>query len=130
MNISILSFFAVALLLACGSEEENQSNTKTETAPTSTACEAAGTKICERACACATDGQCRVGTPTPSGNASINFVDEKACRDVYVVLGCWGGGEPGFDYARCDTAMEASSCVDTAGGRGALMPAECNVSRK
>lgn len=129
MKTSILSCF-VLLLIACGSDAQTNNETKTETAPAKTACEAAGTKLCERACACATDGKCRLGVMTASGNAAINFETEQGCLDLYVVLGCTGGGEPGFDYARCEDAIDASACVDTAGGRGSLMPAECNVSRK
>ena len=131
---TILPSFALLLLIACGSESQPADN-KTETNPSSaassaSACEAAGTKICERACGCATAGKCRVGVATDSGVASINFEDETACLDMYVGLGCLGGGEPGFDYAKCEDEIEGSSCVDTAGGRGVLMPAECNVNRK
>jgi hypothetical protein len=56
------------------------------------------------------DGKCRLGVALDGGAgiASMSFDDEKACRDLYVVLGC----------------------VDSAGGKAALMPAECNVSRK
>lgn len=128
---TVLSSFILFFLIACGGGSQPADN-KTETAPTSSAstCEAAGTKICERACGCATDGKCRLGVATDSGVASINFVDEQACLDLYVVLGCSGGGEPGFDYATCEEKVEAASCVDTAGGRGVLMPTECNVNRK
>ena len=131
MKTSILSCF-VLLLIACGSDapSESSNDTKTDTAPAKSACEAAGTKLCARACSCATDGKCRLGVKTASGNAAINFEDEQGCLDLYVVLGCTGGGEPGFDYARCEAAVDASTCVDTAGGRGSLMPAECNVNGK
>jgi hypothetical protein len=132
MKTTILSFFAL-FFFACGSggETNSGSDPKTESAPTSAnACESAGTKICARACACATDGKCRIGVATDAGTASINFDDEQACLDLYVALGCSGGGEAGFDYARCDSAVDDAACVDTAGGRGVLMPAECNVNRK
>jgi hypothetical protein len=129
MKLPILSFL-VFLLVACGGESASQGETKSETTPTMSACEAAGTKLCARACTCATDGKCHIGTLVDGGTAALNFVDEKACLDMYVVLGCFGGGEPGFDYAPCAKALEASACVDTAGGQGVLMPPACNVSRK
>jgi hypothetical protein len=131
MKTSLLSF-VVLLLVACGSSEDTSTNadTETESSPTVSACEAAGTRLCARACACATDGKCRLGVPTDSGNASINFDDAQGCLDLYVVLGCLGGGEPGFDYSTCESAVETSSCVATAGGQGFLMPKECQVTRK
>lgn len=132
MKATILSSFlllSLSLAVACGSDDRSDADTtKSETAPASAnACEAAGTMLCARACACATDGKCRLGVSTASGNAAVNFENERACLDLYVVLGCAGGGEPGFDYARCEEAID-TACVDTAGGRGALLPSECNVS--
>jgi len=124
-------FLFLALLAACGSDDSSSTPAQTEngTSPVAGACESAGTALCERACACATDGQCHLGVATDAGVASINFVDEKACRDLYVVLACSTGGEPGFDYGRCESATRASACVDTAGGKGGLMPAECKIGK-
>lgn len=132
---TILPSFILLLVVGCGSgggSADEKSDPETESNPTSSAnaCEAAGTQICKRACGCATDGKCRLGVATDSGVASLNFDDEQACLDTYVGLGCLGGGEPGFDYAKCEAVVEGSSCVDTAGGRGVLMPAECKVNRK
>jgi len=131
MKTTILLSLSALLLAACGSDVEPRNETKTESAPTSvSACEAAGMKLCARACTCAADGKCRAGTTTDAGVGSLDFKDEKSCRNMYVVLGCLQGGEPGFDYARCEDAVEMSACVDTAGGRGVLMPDECKVPRK
>lgn len=101
-----------------------------DAAPPPGACEAAGTALCARACACATDGKCHFAVPTDAGFASINFDTEQACRDLYVVLGCLGGGQPGMDYATCETRAKASACVDSAGGRAAVLPPECKTGTK
>ena len=131
MKATILSCFFALVVFACGGESTSNDDPTTEASPTTAnACEAAGTRLCERACACATDGKCHLGVTTDAGVASIDFGSEKECLDLYVVFGCSTGGEPGFDYAKCESAVDASSCIDTAGGRGGLMPAECNVGRQ
>ena len=96
----------------------------------SSSCEAAGTALCARACACATDGKCHFAVPTDAGFATINFESEQACRDLYVGLGCLDGGQTGTDYATCETKAKAAACVDSAGGRGAALPPECKTGAK
>jgi hypothetical protein len=154
-TFSSLALVASSSLLACGSSDDSgNSQSQSPTNPSSSsgstssstssggsssssggssasACEAVGTRLCKRACACATDGKCYVGTRTDQGlYATINFDNEQKCRDLYVTLGCIGGGEPSFDYATCDKAIEASQCVDGAGGKAILMPDACKTPKK
>lgn len=139
----LFSFLPLTLLaIACGSDPDEPSpppaqpssstspSQPADAAPPPGACEAAGTALCARACACATDGKCHFAVPTDAGFASINFETEQACRDLYVVLGCLGGGQPGMDYATCETRAKASACVDSAGGRAAVLPPECKTGTK
>lgn len=89
---------------------------------TASACEAVGTELCQRACDCATDGKCHVGSES---GATADFDNLQKCLDLYVTFGCTGGGDPSFDYATCDAKLKTGTCVDAAVGKAFLVPAEC-----
>ena len=117
-------------LVACGSNSSAGSTSDNSgTAPAGT-CESAGTRICERACACATDGKCHIATPMDGGlTGRISFENKEKCLDLYVTLACFGGGEPGLDYGRCDSDVQASSCVASAGSTGILLSDACKTTK-
>jgi hypothetical protein len=153
--LTFVSPFLFAVVVACGSEEPTNGSSTAGTTPGAnssgsssssgaaaptggdggtatgaTACEKAGSEICARACACSNDGKCHVGVEIDAGMpASVNFDTEAKCRDLYVTLGCLGGGEPGFDYGTCEARVKASSCVESAGGGAILLAAECKTSK-
>ena len=126
MNTYFVTLSSLILALAaCGSGATTSGSTTTDdsgTTPAAGACEAAGTRICQRACACSTDGKCRVAVKTDGGaTASISWDNEEKCRNLYVTFGCIGGGTAGLDYGSCDSAVAASSCV----ADGILLPDAC-----
>lgn len=91
--------------------------------PAST-CEQAGTQICQQACACGKD-KCTIGQQSGSGVSSYSLEDLKACTDLHVVLGCWGGGNEKIDYAACLSALGGSTCTATSAGDALLLPEAC-----
>ena len=124
--VTVALFFSV--VVACGGSSSNGSTTDNSGTTPAGSCEAAGTRICQRACACATDGKCHVATKTDAGaTASLSFDNEQKCRDLYVTFGCFGGGTAGFDYGKCDSAVAAAACVAPAGGSGVLFPDVCKT---
>jgi hypothetical protein len=112
---------------ACGSTSNDGASTDSN-GTTPAACEAAGTHICQRACACATDGKCYVATRTDAGaTASLAFDNEEKCRNLYVTFGCFNGGNTALDYGVCDSSVAAAACVggSSSSGPGVLLPDSC-----
>jgi len=59
--------------------------------------------------------------------ARYEFADLQGCLDFYVVLACSTGGEPGFDYARCEAKNRSAACT-TVGDVGTFpMQSECEI---
>jgi hypothetical protein len=127
MQTYFVVFFSLLMtLVACGSDSSGANETGTSPATPAGTCESAGARICERACACATDGKCRVGTKTDAGaTGTINFDSEQKCRDLYVTFGCLNGGTTKIDYASCDSAVAASTCVTAGNASAILLPDSC-----
>ncbi|HSO36795.1 MAG TPA: hypothetical protein VLT33_29920 [Labilithrix sp.] len=124
---SLATFFALLVtLIACGSSSSGNGSTSDNSATTPAgSCESAGTAVCKRACACSTDGKCRVATQTDGGAvATLNFENEAKCKDLYVTFGCAGGGAAGFDYGSCEAAVTAAACAQG----GVLFPAACRTN--
>ncbi len=110
-----LLLLAVSFAPACGSDSSN----------TTSSCEIAGQRLCERACACGVD-KCRfVSVADGGGGASISFDSLQKCTDFYVTLGCSGGGSPKIDYAACSAAAVAAVCVDSGTKKGVESPKAC-----
>jgi hypothetical protein len=124
-------FSLVIALVACGgSSSGDGSNTDSNGTAPAGSCAAAGTRLCQRACACSTDGKCHVASKTDAGaSATINFDNEEKCKDLYVIFGCVGGGDTSLDYGACDSAIAASTCVAGAGGSGILFPDACKSKK-
>lgn len=101
-------------LYACSDDDDSGSGAM---------CEAAGIAICERACACASDG-CTI-TVANSG-ASLTFDDQQACEAVYVGLGCMAADNGSIDFATCIAEVDAASCVDAGMDMGVPLPDSCN----
>jgi hypothetical protein len=124
-------FSLVMTLVACGSSSSGSGSTtdNSGTAPAGT-CESAGTRICERACACSTDGKCHVATKMDGGsNAAISFDNKEQCLNLYVTFGCLGGGTAGFPYGTCESEVNAAACAPSAGGTGVLLPESCKPAK-
>lgn len=87
-------------------------------------CEEAGNRLCQMACDCGQD-KCRLTNEGGSG-ATISFDDLTGCTDLYVKLGCMGGGEADVDFSACNDALGSAGCdADAAGGPALLLPASC-----
>jgi hypothetical protein len=114
-------------LAACGGTSNDGASTDSN-GTTPGACEAAGTRLCQRACACATDGKCYVATRTDAGaTASLAFDNEQKCRDLYVTFGCFNGGNTALDYGVCDSSVAAATCLadSSSSAHGILLPDAC-----
>jgi hypothetical protein len=85
-------------------------------------CEKAGTLLCEKACACG-ESKCVVAT---DAKATISFKDLKACKAMYVELGCMGGGNQDIDHEACHEALQGAQCAGTTPTDGVLIPEACN----
>jgi len=92
------------------------------------ACEAAGTAICKRACACSPDDRCAIIYLSESGAGTFSFQDEAECLDLFM-RGCdecravnknlpCPEMRKTVDYARCQAAMETAACVSTSSNKG------------
>jgi hypothetical protein len=127
MNPSFLfvTSFILVGLVACGGS--SSSGTSTESKGTAgSSCEAAGTRLCERACACATDGKCHLAVSSDGGPAaSLDFDNPQKCLDLYVGFGCAGGGSATQDYGKCEADVAVAACVPAAGGTAVNVPDAC-----
>lgn len=104
----LLAFGVTALtfaLVACGGDDSSSGGG----ASTGT-CASAGTKICERACACGQNGECKTGVQGSAGVTTFTWSDLADCKGGYVGLACQGSGPPGVDFAACESAVTAASC--------------------
>lgn len=147
---TISSRFAISsTLLACGSAGESTSAplttvpdagavtdgaTASETGAASShaganACATSGEELCDRACACSSDGKCRLVVVTDAGSGSVVYDSPRHCRDFYVVLACQAGGDPAVDYDACASRARAAACVPSEASQGLALPVECTPRR-
>lgn len=76
-----------------------------------TTCESTGKRICERACACGTDGKCKTGFKGAAGaTTTLTWSDQADCEAAFAGSRCRNGGPAGVDYLRCDADITAASC--------------------
>jgi hypothetical protein len=107
-----------ALATACdggggGGDGANQGNGGSSGAtPASGSCASAGAKMCERACACGTDGKCKTGSQGTYGTTTLTWDDVEDCKGAYVGLACKGSGPPGVDFNACESAVVSADCAD------------------
>ena len=113
MKLCGITLTLICLLAAgCGSDDGSP-------------CEQAGNLLCQMACDCGEDN-CGVGVGGVAGTATISFDNLAACTDLYVAVGCQGGGEPGKDYSACLDALASAQCDSEAvGGAAVLLPDAC-----
>jgi hypothetical protein len=103
--------------IGCGSDDDGGASP----------CEEAMSKLCQMACDCVEGDGCAMGDE----NASFSLESLDDCRELYISLGCAGGGSDKIDYPACTQALEAEGqCVDSAGGKALTMPEECNESEE
>lgn len=99
--------------MACGSDDDGGASP----------CEEAMSKLCNMACNCVEGDGCAMGDE----NASFSLESLDDCRELYINLGCAGGGSDKIDYPACTQALEAEGqCVDSAGGKALAVPEACN----
>ena len=123
ISLTFIAAVSTSLLLQACSSESSSSPTG------GNACQTAGTKYCEKACACGGD-KCRFANPPTdggTGGATISFDNLQKCTDLMVGLGCSGGGKAGFDYAKCSAALDSAACISTSSGKGLVSPPECDT---
>jgi hypothetical protein len=106
---SVLSLLCV-LGTACEGGD-NKSESQGGGGATSGTCASAGTKMCERACACGTDGTCKTGSQGSLGSTTLTWDNLEDCKGAYVGLACRGSGPPGVDFAACESAVTAAACT-------------------
>src|SRR4051812_7335209 len=95
--VGVLFAVGAAVTTACSSSSSSGGGSP---------CEQSATAYCERACGCSTDGQCRI---VSSSSATVTFKSKADCLSLNVTLGCSGGGKPGMDYAKCQSAIGAAA---------------------
>ena len=114
MTLSPRSVVA-AVALACSACGSSGGGPSTPLPP----CEAAVATLCERACACAPDGTCRVALGAVEGTITgfDTYKGRKDCEDSgRSILGC-PYGRPGLDNATCHAAARSAACIDVTDGR-------------
>ena len=104
---------------ACSSESTSSS--------TPSSCEAAFTKLCDKAASCSPTGKVTFVSASSGdaggGGSSISMKTAGDCKSLYT-LGC--GSQPPANVPACSTAVEAAKCSTQASGEAALVyPVEC-----
>ncbi len=96
--------------------------------PADPVCGATTKTLCERACACATNGKCVVGY----GGGTVTEEHESAhdCENFYALWVC-GNAQYAKQYdAACGAAIESAACITTSTKGGALgFPDACHVTK-
>jgi hypothetical protein len=109
------SFVGIALsavIVACsGSGDSTGTTSGATTGGGATTCESTGKRICERACACGTDGKCKTGFKGSAGASTIlTWSDQADCEAAFAGTRCAKGGPAGVDYAKCEADITAAAC--------------------
>lgn len=110
---------AAMLVAACSSSSSSSSGG-------GGTCDDAAAAICDRACTCSGDTQCRIITAGDSGSSAVTFKSKDDCLALYKNLGCANGGDAKVDYAKCKADITASSCGDSSSGKGVLDVDSCS----
>jgi hypothetical protein len=156
LSFSLSATIAIGLLTACGSSDEETQPTSGTPAPSSTSptdpapptgsptggssgssggapaspCIAATRTLCERACACGTNGTCVVAYgPTASVTEEHDSLTD--CENFYAFLVC-GQADQAAAYGSdaCASALSAAACTATKSKGGALaFPDACRAPK-
>ncbi len=83
-------------------------------------CETYSDKVCEMACACTAGDQCAVASA--DGTVVYVYKDKSECSFFHKGTGCEQGGDPAFNFAACNTALETAECgpADMGGDAGSI----------
>jgi hypothetical protein len=95
-------------------------------------CEAVAKQLCDRACACGTNGRCTlVGVVEVDGaidpSQPLSFGAGSSCETIHAI-NCPSGGNKTVDYPRCKADLDAAVCRDSNDpsiGRGLSVPRSC-----
>ncbi|HEY8076405.1 MAG TPA: hypothetical protein VIF62_19910 [Labilithrix sp.] len=134
MRYFLLFVFPFAIV-ACGSSSPSSSSSdpspssSSSTEPASDSpCVATTKTLCERACACRSDGKCQIAYGGGTVTEIHDSIDD--CRNFYQFYVCANADyAKGYDAA-CGSAIASAACITTAMQGGAVgFPDACHVQK-
>lgn len=117
-TLALLAVSSIAILNGCSSDESSSGSS-------ASSCKAATTLLCDKACACSTDGKCRITSPSETGGATITSDSKADCLALYSNFGCSQSANANADWSSCSAALGSAACVDVTDGKALVSPKEC-----
>jgi hypothetical protein len=95
-------------------------------------CDGAGATVCDKACACDTDGQCHIVLPPPndagSGSAFLTYPTKNDCTTTHELVCQNSPAAKTVNFAACSADLAGAACIADplgSGKQGLDLPQSC-----